>query len=104
MILWHNPRCGTSRKALALLRERGLDPQLRLYLADPPTLAELQALNLPPRTLMRWKDAPELPRDMADSAILQHLAANPARIERPILICGGRAVLGRPAEAVLGLL
>lgn len=104
LILWHNPRCSTSRKALALLAERGVVPAIRRYLDDPPTLQELQALALDPRTLIRWKDAPDLPRDMPQAAILTHLAAHPALIERPILIAGHRAIVGRPPEAVLTLL
>ncbi len=104
LTLWHNPRCSTSRRALALLAERGITPELRLYLVDPPTLAELQALNLPAQQLMRWKDAPDLPRDSSASAILTRLAADPRLIERPILITPNGAAIGRPHEALLALL
>lgn len=104
MILWHNPRCSTSRKALALLEERGLRPQIRHYLDDPPSRDELTALGLPARSLIRWKDAPDLPRDLSDAAILDHLAAQPRLIQRPILIGPGGARIGRPPEAILDAL
>lgn len=104
LILWHNPRCSTSRKALALLEARGLVPDIRRYLDDPPSRAELVALNLPARSLIRWKDAPELPRDLGDDQILDHLAAAPKLIERPILIGPRGAAIGRPPEAVLDVL
>ena len=104
MILWHNPRCATSRKALELLENHGTAPRVRLYLTDPPTRAELAALGLPASALMRWKNAPDLPRDLPDAAILDRLAAEPALIERPILIVDGRAAIGRPPEALLALI
>lgn len=104
LTLWHNPRCSTSRRALALLQERGLTPAVRLYLTDPPALAELQALDLPPAQLIRWKDAPDLPRDTAPDHILARLVAEPRLIERPILLSPNGAAIGRPPEALLGLL
>ena len=81
-----------------------MTPQVRLYLTDPPTRDELAALGLPPSRLMRWKNAPDLPRDLPGDAILDRLATDPALIERPVLISGDRAVIGRPPEAVLSLL
>ena len=104
MILWHNPRCSTSRKALGLLQDRGVAVTVRLYLTDPPSRAELAALGLPPHSLLRWKNAPDLPRDLPDEAILDRLATEPALIERPILIAGSRAIIGRPPETLLTLI
>ncbi|WP_323041198.1 arsenate reductase family protein [Gemmobacter sp.] len=104
LTFWHNPRCSTSRKALALLEDRGLHPQIRRYLEDPPSRDELVALALPARSLIRWKDAPDLPRDLDDAALLDHLAAHPRLIERPILIGPQGARIGRPPEAVLDAL
>lgn len=104
LTLWHNPRCSTSRKALALLEARGTLPELRLYLQNPPSRDELAALNLPAHRLLRWKDAPDLPRDLPEAKILDLLAERPALIERPILIAGGRAAIGRPPEALLDIL
>lgn len=104
LILWHNPRCSTSRKALAMLEARGLVPQIRLYLQDPPSLAELQALGLSAAQITRWKDAGDLDKDMPEDALFAHLARNPALIERPILITYKGAALGRPPEAILDIL
>lgn len=104
LTLWHNPRCSTSRKALALLEDRGLAPNIRRYLDDPPSRAELAALGLPAQNLIRWKDAPDLPRDLTDGQILDHLARHPQLIERPILIGPSGARIGRPPEAILGAL
>lgn len=113
MRLFHNPRCSKSREALALLRERGVEPQVVEYLKQPPTAAEIDALlkqlGLEPRQLMRkgeavYKeldlDAPALTR----AALIDAMARNPILIERPIASDGRRAVLGRPPEKVLELL
>ena len=110
--IWHNPRCSKSRETLALLQARGLRPDIRLYLADGPTLVELGAalalLGLPARALARTEDqafrALGLGPDADDEAILGALAANPALIERPLVLANGKAALGRPPEAVLAIL
>lgn len=111
--LFHNPRCSKSREALALLRERGVEPDVVEYLKQPLTAAEidtlLKQLGLEPRQLMRngepvYKelglDAPALTR----AALIEAMAQNPILIERPIASDGKRAVLGRPPEKVLELL
>ena len=107
LTIWHNPRCSKSRQTLALLHDRGLDPKVRLYLQDPPTRAQLRAalalLGQPAAALMRWNDSP-LPRDADEGAILEALAADPRLIERPLVMTGTAAALGRPPEAVLALL
>jgi arsenate reductase (glutaredoxin) len=106
-VIWHNPRCGKSRATLALLQAAGITPQIRLYLQDPPSLTELQtaltALGQPATVLLRRKDAPKGLADAPDDAILAALAATPALIERPLVLHGSRAALGRPPEAVLTL-
>lgn len=110
--IWHNPRCSKSREMLALLQAHGINPEIRLYLQDPPSLAELQnvlaLLAQPAKVLARTKD-PEfvalgLGADAPDLTILAALAQTPALIERPLVIAGRKAALGRPPEAVLGLL
>lgn len=109
--LWHNPRCAKSRATLALLEARGLAPRLRLYLQEPPGLAELQdalaKLGRPAAELLRWKE-PGLPAGLSpqspDEVILAALAQDPRLIERPLVICGTQARLGRPPEAVLEIL
>ncbi|MGO4851207.1 arsenate reductase (glutaredoxin) [Phaeovulum sp. W22_SRMD_FR3] len=105
--IWHNPRCSKSRATLALLTEAGITPQIRLYLQDPPSVAELQealtALGQPALSLLRVKDAPKDLATAPEAEILAALAANPALIERPLVLHENRAALGRPPEAVLTL-
>ncbi len=108
VVIWHNPRCKKSREALELLRSRGIEPVVREYLKEPPTedeLAEvLVRLGRPAGEIVRRKDTTftELGLAEADAdALLRAMAANPKLIERPIVLRGGRAVLGRPPEAVL---
>ncbi len=111
--IWHNPRCSKSRETLTLLREHGLEPEIRKYLEDPPdaaTLAQvLDLLGLEPRDLMRRKeplyaelalDDPTLTREALIDAMTRH----PVLIERPVVLVGDRAALGRPPERVLAVL
>jgi len=110
--IWHNPRCGTSRRALALLEEHGVTPVVRNYLTEPPSEAELRAalslLDRSPRDILRWKeDATReagLTPESDDDALIAAMVAHPILIERPIVFSETRAVLGRPAEAVLEVL
>ena len=111
MILWHNPRCSKSRQALALLRDNGVEPILRLYLKDPPTEVEIEevrrALDVPPMDMMRRGERlfKQLGLADADDAMLRSaMAANPILIERPIAISPAGARIGRPPEDVLILL
>ncbi|MER5172193.1 arsenate reductase (glutaredoxin) [Thioclava sp. GXIMD2076] len=109
LTLWHNPRCSKSRETLALLQARGHSPEIRLYLTDAPSRTELEAviskLGQSADTLVRWKDAKGLiERDADHDTILATLAENPKLIERPILITGQSARLGRPPEQVLEIL
>lgn len=112
MILWHNPRCSKSRQTLALLQERGVEVELRKYLEDRPTVVELQdvrqKLGVAAIAMMRPKEKAfaemGLNRDMDDAALIAAMAKEPRLIERPILIAGDKAALGRPPEAVLALL
>lgn len=111
LTIWHNPRCGKSRATLALLEERGLAPEVRLYLSDPPSREEivttLAKLGRPAADLLRWKEA-EVPagltREAPEETILDALAATPKLIERPLVITETAARLGRPPEDVLEIL
>ena len=112
MTFYHNPRCSKSRAALQLLAERGFEPRLIEYLKTPPDEATLRALlaklDMTPRELMRTKEDEygELRLDdptLDDDALIRAMAAHPRLIERPILVNGERAVLGRPPERVLDI-
>ncbi len=111
--LWHNPRCGTSRNALSLLRERGVEPTIVEYLKTPPSAARLEKvlkmLGLEPRELMRKKEAQYRELGLDDpkktkKELVKAMVEHPILIERPIAIRGERAALGRPAEKVLEIL
>lgn len=112
--IYHNPRCSKSRETLELIRnERHIEPEVVLYLDTPPSVAELKQLlkmlGLSPRELMRKKEAlyKELNLDdatLTDEALIEAMAANPKLIERPIVVNGGKAALGRPPSRVLDIL
>lgn len=109
IILYHNPRCGKSRDALALLEKKGAHPKIVEYLKSPPSADEIERilslLGIEPRDLMRKKekeyktlnlDRKELTRNQ----LIQAMAAHPILIERPIAVSGNKAVVGRPPENV----
>ncbi|PWC85736.1 arsenate reductase [Azospirillum sp. TSH100] len=108
--IYHNPRCSKSRETLELLRSRGVEPTVIEYLKTPPSTAELSVLlaklGKGPRDITRAKEAAEagLPKDLDGEALVAALSANPAAIERPIVVKGDRARVGRPPESVLDLL
>jgi arsenate reductase (glutaredoxin) len=109
--IYHNPRCGKSRATLALLEKKGLRPRIIDYLKTPPDKAELKRLlkllGLAPRALLRAKEAKAAGLDrpgLSDDAIIAGMVAHPIVIERPIVVAGDRAALGRPPEAVLKIL
>lgn len=109
--IWHNPRCSKSRQTLALLHDLGIDPSIRLYLRDLPSEAEIRAalaaLGGPATGLLRTGEALfkelGLTTDMDEVTLIAAMAAHPALIERPLVVNGTRARLGRPPEAVLDL-
>lgn len=110
MEFWHNPRCTKSREALALLRSKAIEPDVREYLKTPPTVDELQSvaksLRLSSaREMMRTKEEAYKARGLKDehdeAALFKAMAEEPKLIERPILINGPRAAIGRPTEAIL---
>jgi len=107
--IYHNPRCSKSRQALALLRERGIEPQIVEYLKLPPGVIELdrilRALDMEPEALMRKGEAAYKEhvkgKRLSREQLVELMAANPVLIERPIVVNGERAALGRPPENVL---
>lgn len=111
--LWFNPRCSKARATRALLEERGeATVQIRDYLQQPPSRAELENLLTKlgtddPMTLVRtgeaaWSDL-GLDANSAAPAILDAIVAHPTLLQRPIAVRGDRAVIGRPPEAVQSL-
>lgn len=107
--IYHNPQCSNSRKALALLREHGIEPTVIEYLKTPPSRAEIADLTaragITPRALLRAKDAPELDDPaVGDDAILDAMAARPALINRPLVVSPRGVKLCRPGDLVLDLI
>jgi arsenate reductase len=111
--IYHNPRCSKSRQALDLLRQRGIEPEIVEYLKTPPDTAELKRilklLGLKPRALMRKSEAVYKEKRLdnpalTDDQLIAAMVADPVLIERPIVLAGGKAALGRPPEKVLEIL
>ena len=104
----HNPRCSTSRAALDLVREAGSDLPVREYLRDPLSVEELrrivEALGVRPIEIVRRKEKEYAELGLSDSTpddeVLRAMAGHPILIQRPIVVRGSRAVVGRPVEAV----
>ena len=111
MTMYHNPRCNTSRKTLALLREKGVEPTIVEYLKSPYTAAQLKQLlgqlKMPASKLVRKKEAAAAgidPKALSEDALIAAMVANPIVIQRPIVTSGTKTALGRPPEAVLAVL
>ncbi|MCR4379223.1 MAG: arsenate reductase (glutaredoxin) [Rhodospirillales bacterium] len=109
--IYHNPRCSKSRQTLELIRERGVEPHVVEYLDTPPSAAELKAilqkLGKSAAAIVRRKEAQEEGIDvdaLSEVALIEALAAHPRAIERPIVVKGKHARLGRPPESVLEIL
>ena len=112
-VIWHNPRCSKSREALKLLEGAGILPLIIEYLKNPPEVSEIKRvlgiLNRRPRDLTRKKEEPFKALGLGDSAVsddavIEAMAQNPILIERPVVIHGDQAAVGRPPEAVLELI
>lgn len=110
--IFHNPRCGKSREALALLERNEKDFTIVEYLKTPPTKAELaeiiKMLGIKPHDLIRTKEAEYVDhykgKNLSDEEWLDAMIAYPKLIERPIVIKDGKAAIGRPAEKILDIL
>jgi arsenate reductase len=113
IIIYHNPECGTSRNALAMIRNAGTEPHVIEYLKTPPTRALLVELidraGIAPRDLLREKGTPyaELglnETSLSDDALVDAMMAHPILINRPLVVSPLGVKLCRPSEAVLDLL
>ncbi|MBV8043697.1 arsenate reductase (glutaredoxin) [Pluralibacter sp.] len=112
--IYHNPRCSRGRETLGLLKEKGVEPEVVLYLDTPPDAAALTSLlkmlgMVSERELMRKKEDLYQTLNLADdtlseAALIQALVDNPKLIERPIVVSHGKARIGRPPEQVLDIL
>lgn len=111
--IYHNPRCGKSRQTLGLIREAGIEPNIIEYLKTPPDAGQLDSLlkqlGCEPQEIMRkgekvYKELGLAKKDLSRTAAIRTLVENPILIERPIVVKGKKAVLGRPPENVQALL
>jgi len=110
--IWHNPRCSKSRQALALLQDHGIEPKDVRYLETPPSKQQikdvLEKLGMPAMDLARRGEAAfktlGLSKDSSEADLIEAMSKEPVLIERPVVIHGNRAVLGRPPENVLDLI
>lgn len=109
--IYHNPRCSKSRETLALIEGKGIAPTVVEYLKTPPSAEDLTRilalLGKTPAEVLRKKEAAEAGIDAAaltDAQLIAAMVANPSVIERPIVVAGDRAALGRPPESVLEIL
>ncbi|KHD26464.1 arsenate reductase [Vibrio caribbeanicus] len=112
VVIIHNPRCSKSRQTLALLEEKGIEPEVVKYLDTPLSIEELKTLYTQlgvedVRAMMRTKEALYKELDLAeadDETLFSAMANNPKLIERPIVVNNGQARHGRPPEQVLEIL
>ena len=111
--IYHNPRCSKSRQTLELLKENNIEPEIILYLENPPSeekLTELiDLLGINPRDLLRKGEEEYKTQNLRDESlkgkdIIKIMSENPKLIERPIVISKNKAIIGRPPENVLVLI
>lgn len=111
--IYHNPRCSKSRQTLALLEENGVKPEVVLYLETPPNADALRGLlsklGITARQLLRtgedaYKENNLSDASLSEDALIQAMVDHPKLIERPIVVKGAKAVVGRPPENVLELI
>jgi len=112
IIIYHNPRCSKSREGVCLLEEKGMAFETVKYLDETLTKSELisiiEKLNIKPIELVRiketvWKENFK-DKELSDDEVIEILLQNPILIERPIIINGDKAVIGRPTEKILEII
>lgn len=110
--IYHNPRCSKSRETLALLREHDVEPEVVDYLKTPPSAEEVKGLikklGIAPHALLRTKEPAYAELGLSVSSSLDQvahaIAGAPSLLERPVVVVGKKAAIGRPPQAVLALL
>lgn len=111
--IWHNPRCSKSRETLALVQEKGIEPEVFLYLEEKPDAHAIQAiltkLDISARELLRnsedaYKQQNLKDKTLSDDILIEAMVNEPKLIQRPIVVNGNKAKLGRPPEQVLEIL
>jgi arsenate reductase len=111
--IYHNPNCSKSRQTLTLLQEKGLEPKIVLYLESPPDKPTLQnllkMLDMPVRDIIRKSEKAYAEQDLSsesldDDFLLDAIIRTPRLLQRPIVVHGAKAVIGRPPENVLSIL
>ena len=112
-IIYHNPRCSKSRQTLEILNRQEVSTEVVLYLENPPSTEEvasiLQKLGLDPRDVIRkgeeeYKRLNLKDQSLTENELIAFMSENPKLIERPIVIKGNKAVIGRPPENVLSII
>ena len=111
--IWHNPKCATSRKVLALIRAKGIEPKVVEYLKNPPGVAEIRAvlkeMGIGPRELLRRRGTPYDNLDLinpkwTDSELVAAMATHPMLLERPVVWTRRGTRLCRPADRLKDIL
>ena len=113
LTIYHNPRCSKSRQTLELIRSKGVEPEIVLYMEDTPSVEDIQdalrMLGLKPMDIVRQKE-PKFKEhfagadELSDTQLVELMRLYPKVIQRPIVINKGKAIIGRPPENVLGIL
>ncbi len=111
--IYHNPGCSKSRETLAILENEGITPEIILYKEDTPSVAMLtqiiRQLGISPRALLRtgeqeYKEEKLDDSSISDEGIIAAMVEFPILIQRPIVVCGNKAAIGRPPASVLEIL
>lgn len=111
--IFHNPRCTKSRLTLQLLKDKGIDPEVVLYLENPPSKDDvnsiLDILGVEPRDIMRKQEAEYKDNNLGDASLskddlVNAIVTNPKVLERPIVVNNGKAAIGRPPENILEII
>lgn len=111
--IWHNPRCSKSRETLALVQEKGIEPEVFLYLEEKPDAKAIESilskLGITARELLRnsedaYKQQNLKDKTLSDDILIKAMVNEPKLIQRPIVVNGEKAKLGRPPEQVLEIL